>query len=309
LLNPFYGKDILSIRDFSKDDLEYLFKITNTVMSTNPDKKRQIAADKLLGLLFYEPSSRTKLSFESAMYSIGGHCTGITEPATSAIEKGENLADTVSVVAGYTDVVVLRHPNEGAARFAAEISDKPIVNAGSGTEEHPTQAMLDLYTISRLKGEIGDLNIGIMGDLRYGRTVYSLLYALSKYSPRIHLISPPELRIRNEALLDIKGKTQWTEHDQIEDVICDLDVLYVTRIQKERFPDPAEYQRVKDSYYVDKALLQKGKTGLILLHPLPRIGEIRTEVDSLPNAKYYLQARLGKDLRAALLALILNSNL
>jgi len=303
--NPLFGKDVVSIKDFTRRDFETIFEATTKISAMSMKERRQLAEGRLLGLIFYEPSSRTRLSFEAAMYSIGGHCVGITDPSASSIEKGENFTDTVIVVSGYVDLLVIRHPREGAARYAAEISDKPVINAGSGAEEHPTQAMLDLYTIYREKRAIDGLTIGIMGDLRYSRTVYSLLYALSKYDVKIRLISPPELKLRSDVLLDVR-KTSWTQHNRLDEVISELDVLYVTRIQKERFPDPAEYQRVKGSYYVDTSILERGKSDLIILHPLPRVDEIKPEVDKLPQAKYFLQARLGKDLRAALLALILN---
>ena len=303
--NPLFGRDVVSIRDFTRSDFETIFDATTKISSMPMKERRQLAEGRLLGLIFYEPSTRTRLSFESAMYSIGGCCIGITDPSTSSIEKGENFTDTVIVVSGYVDLLVIRHPREGAARYAADISEKPVINAGSGAEEHPTQAMLDLYTIYREKKRIDGLTIGIMGDLRYSRTVYSLLYALSKYDTKIRLISPPELKIRSDALIDVK-KTSWTQHSRLDEVISELDVLYVTRIQKERFPDPAEYQRVKGSYYVDASILERGKSDLIVLHPLPRVDEIKPEVDKLPQAKYFLQAKLGKDLRAALLTLILN---
>ena len=307
--NSFYLKDILSIKEFSREDLECLFKNADKIKSMDMKEKIEIAKGKLLGFVFYEPSSRTKISFETAMLTIGGHCTGITDTSTSSIEKGENLADTISTISGYTDAIVLRHPLEGAARFSAEVSNKPVINAGSGTEEHPTQAMIDLYTMYKEKGKIDGLKIGIMGDLRYGRTVYSLLYALSKFSTKISLISPQELRLRENTLLDIRETTKWDEYEKVEEIIQDLDVLYVTRIQKERFPDPSEYQKVKDSYFVDKALLEKASSNIIVLHPLPRIEEIRHEVDSLPQAKYFIQAHLGKDLRSALLGLLFNADL
>lgn len=306
--NPLFGRDVVSIKDFSRSDLETVFRASAKISSMPARERRQLAEGRLLGLIFFEPSSRTRLSFESAMYTIGGGCIGITDPSASSLEKGENFTDTVIVVSGYVDVLAIRHSREGAARYAAEISDKPIINAGSGAEEHPTQAMLDLYIIYREKGAIDGLTVGIMGDLRYSRTVYSLLYALSKYDVEIRLISPPELRLRSDALLDVR-KTSWTQHNSLDEVISELDVLYVTRIQKERFPDPTEYQRVKGSYYVDASMLEKGKSDLIVLHPLPRVDEIKPEVDRLPQAKYFLQAKLGKELRAALLALILNPDI
>jgi aspartate carbamoyltransferase catalytic subunit len=303
--NPLFGRDIVSIRDFTRSDFEAIFEATAKISSMSMKDRRQLAEGRLLGLIFYEPSSRTRLSFESAMYSIGGNCIGISDPSASSIEKGENFTDTVTVVSGYVDVLVIRHSREGAARYAADISTKPVINAGSGAEEHPTQAMLDLYTIYHEKKKVDGLTIGIMGDLRYSRTVYSLLYALSKYDTKIRLVSPPELKLRSDALIDVT-KSMWSQHSRIDEVISELDVLYVTRIQKERFPDPSEYRRVKGSYYVDATILERGKSDLIVLHPLPRVDEIKPEVDKLPQAKYFLQAKLGKDLRAALLALVLN---
>ncbi|NWG09691.1 MAG: aspartate carbamoyltransferase [Nitrososphaerales archaeon] len=306
--NPFFDRDIISIKDFSRSELEYLFSLSNRMDSLDREKRRNLGRGKILGLLFFEPSTRTRLSFEAAMLSIGGNVLGFAHPRMSSVEKGENLADTVKTVENYVDVMVLRHPMEGANRFAAEVASKPIINAGSGTEEHPTQAMLDLYTIMKVKGRIDGLNIAIVGDLKYGRTVYSLIYGLSNYRTRIFLVSPPQLRVREEALFNIGDKIKVSEHGDIREIIEDLDVIYATRIQRERFPDPHEYEKVKGSYVIDIDLLKSGKDDCIVMHPLPRVGEIKPEVDNTPRAKYFLQIYLGKVIRATLLASILNPN-
>jgi aspartate carbamoyltransferase catalytic subunit len=304
--NPFFDRDIISIKDFSRSELEYLFSLANRMNSLDHEKRRNLGRGKILGLMFFEPSTRTRLSFEAAMLSIGGNVLGFAHPRMSSVEKGENLADTVKTVENYVDVMVLRHPMEGANRFAAEVASKPIINAGSGTEEHPTQAMLDLYTIMKMKGRIDGLNIAIVGDLKYGRTVYSLIYGLSNYRTRIFLVSPPQLRVREEALFNIGDKIKVSEHKDIREIIEDLDVIYATRIQRERFPDPHEYEKVKGSYVIDIDLLKSSKEDCIVMHPLPRVGEIKPEVDNTPRAKYFLQIYLGKVIRATLLASILN---
>lgn len=306
--NPFFNRDIISIKDFSRPELEYLFSVVDRMEVLDYERKKELGKGKILGLLFFEPSTRTRLSFEAAMLSIGGSVLGFAHPRTSSVEKGENLTDTVRTVESYVDAIVLRHPREGANRFAAEVASKPVINAGSGSEEHPTQAMLDLYTIMKVKGRIDGLNIAIVGDLKYGRTVYSLIYGLSNYSPRIFLVSPPQLKVREEALFGINEKIKVSEHEDIREVMRDLDVIYITRIQKERFPDPHEYEKVKGSYVIDINLLRSGKEDCIVMHPLPRVEEIKPEVDSTPNAKYFLQIYFGKIIRAALLASILNPN-
>ena len=249
-MNEFYQKDIISIKDFSKDQLEKIFASTDKIISLDPIDRREICKGKTLGYLFYEPSTRTRLSFEAAMASIGGNSLGISDITSSSTQKGESLADTVRIISIYSDAMVLRHPLDGSSRFAAEVSDKPVINAGSGTEEHPTQAIQDLYTIKKEKKKIDGLKIGIVGDLKYGRTVYSLLHGLGNYDVDVRLISPESLRIRSDSTYEIKQKLDYTESTNIEDHIDELDVLYVTRIQKERFPDEEEYLKVKGSYVV-----------------------------------------------------------
>ena len=304
-INSFKNKDVISIKDFSREDLSYLFKKADQIEKMSDNKRMHLLDGKILGYLFFEPSTRTRLSFEAAMLWLGGSTLGFAEPRISSIEKGENLADTIRTVENYVDVIVMRHSQDGAASFASEVAKKPIINGGSGTEEHPTQAMLDLYTIKK-EGSIDGLKIGLFGDLKYSRTVYSLLYGLSMFDVEVKLISHPILRVRREIFFDLERKMKISEHENIEEVLPDLNVLYVTRIQKERFPDLTEYERVRSSYVVDMKMLQKAKGDLIVLHPLPRVDEISPEVDGSPRAKYFKQILNGKILRAALLALILN---
>ncbi len=296
------------MRDLDKQKLELIFDATDKIIDMSQDKRREIARGKTLGYLFFEPSTRTRLSFESAIALLGGTSIGIADAASSSIHKGETLGDTVKVISSYCDVLVLRHSLDGSSRFAAEISNKPVINAGSGTEEHPTQTIQDLYTIKKEKKKIDGLKIGIAGDLKYGRTVYSLLYGLRNYDVDLHLISPESLRIRSDSTYDIKNEVSYTESSNIDEYIEDLDVLYVTRIQKERFPDEEEYAKVKGSYVIGSDMVKKMKDDAIILHPLPRIDEISADVDNTKHAKYFEQAEYGKYTRAALLGLILNEN-
>ena len=307
-MNEFYQKDIISIKDFSKEQLEKIFSSTDKIIQLNPTDRREICKGRTLGYLFYEPSTRTRLSFDAAMASIGGNSLGISDISSSSTQKGESLADTVRIISIYSDVLVLRHPLDGSSRFAAEVSEKPVINAGSGTEEHPTQAIQDLFTIKKEKKKINGLKIGIVGDLKYGRTVYSLLYGLGNYDVDVRLISPESLKIRSDSVYEIKKRLDFTESNNIEENIDELDVLYMTRIQKERFPDEEEYLKVKGSYVVGLDLLKQMKDDCIILHPLPRIDEISTDVDKTKNAKYFKQAEYGKHTRAALLGLTLNEN-
>jgi aspartate carbamoyltransferase catalytic subunit len=307
-MNEFYQKDILSIKDLPKEQLEKIFTSTDKIMQLDPSDRREICKGKTLGYLFYEPSTRTRLSFDAAMASIGGNSLGISDISSSSTQKGESLADTVKIMSIYSDVLVLRHTLDGSSRFAAEVSEKPVINAGSGTEEHPTQAIQDLFTIKKEKKKIDGLKIGIVGDLKYGRTVYSLLHGLGNYDVDVRLISPESLRIRSDSTYEIKKKLNFTESTNLDDHIDELDVLYVTRIQKERFPDEEEYLKVKGSYVVGLDLLKQMKDDCIILHPLPRIDEISPDIDNTKNAKYFEQAEYGKHTRAALLGLILNEN-
>ena len=307
-MNDFFQKDIISIRDLDRAGLEKIFESTEKIIGLDPSRRREIARGLTLGYLFFEPSTRTRLSFQAAMASIGGTSLGIADVHSASTQKGESLADTVKIMSIYSDVLVLRHSLDGSSRFAAEISDKPVMNAGSGTEEHPTQAIQDLFTIKKEKGKIDGLNVGIIGDLKYGRTVYSLLQALGNYDVKVHLISPESLRIRADSVYDIKKRLDFTESASLEEFIDELDVAYVTRIQKERFPDEEEYLKVKGSYVIGLDILQKMKDDAIILHPLPRLDEIAPEVDGTTRAKYFQQAEYGKYTRAALLGLTLNKD-
>ena len=302
----FKGRDIVSIKDFNRQEIDYILK-TAADMEQTAKEGSDMLHGKILGTLFFEPSTRTRLSFEAAMNKLGGKIIGFAEPKVAAIKKGENLADTIRVVDNYADVLVLRHPLEGAARLAAEFSKVPVINAGSGAEEHPTQALLDLYTILKEKKTIDDLNITLVGDLRYGRTVHSLAYALSLYNVNLFLVSPELLRMRREVTDAIKKRIQITECTEVGDVLPKTDVLYVTRIQEERFPDPAEYAKVKGTYKIGLDTLKDAKKDLIIMHPLPRVDEINHEVDNTPHARYFQQVWNGVVTRTALLALLLGA--
>ena len=307
-MNEFFGKSVISVRDLDKQKLESIFDATNKIMDMSGNQRREIARGSTLGYLFFEPSTRTRLSFEAAMALLGGTSIGIADVLSSSVHKGETLGDTVKIISSYCDVLALRHSLDGSSRFAAEASNKPVINAGSGTEEHPTQTIQDLFTIRKEKKKIDGLKIGIAGDLKYGRTVYSLLNGLSNYDVDVHLISPESLRIRSDSTYVIKKELSYTESTTLDDYIDDLDVLYVTRIQKERFPDEEEYVNVKGSYVIGLDMIKKMKDDAIILHPLPRVDEISTDVDKTKQAKYFEQAEYGKYTRAALLGLILNEN-
>jgi len=302
----FEGRDIISIKDFSKDEINHVFKVAKT-MEPLAQKGSEMLRGKILATLFFEASTRTRLSFESAMHKLGGATIGFAEAEIASVKKGENLADTIRTVDNYADVIALRHPLEGAARLAAEFSKVPVINGGSGAEEHPTQALLDLYTMVKEKGGIEGLKVALVGDLRYGRTVHSLAYALSLYKIELYLVSPETLRMRREVLQTIKERIPVMEKTSLEKIVPIVDVLYVTRIQKERFPDPVEYAKVKGSYRIDLETLREAKKDLTILHPLPRLDEIATEVDSTPYARYFQQVRNGIVVRMALLALILGA--
>jgi aspartate carbamoyltransferase catalytic subunit len=307
--NPFYDRDVVSIKDFAKEDLEFVFDATDSISRLKHNERGELGKGRTLGYLFYEPSTRTRMSFEAAMASLGGSSIGIADLKSSSVEKGESLADTIRVIDLYSDVILLRHPLDGSSRFAAELSKNPIINAGSGSEEHPTQALLDLYTILKEKGKIDGLSVAIVGDLKYGRTVYSLLYGLANYKVDIHLVSPSTLRIRKESIYEIQGKLRIKEHSKLDEVLAEADVIYVTRIQRERFPDVQEYEKVKGTYTIDENTLAKAKSDISVMHPLPRVDEISQSIDHTKNAIYFKQASYGKELRAALLALMLNENL
>jgi aspartate carbamoyltransferase catalytic subunit len=302
----FESRDIISIKDLSKDEINYVFKVAKN-MESLAVKGSEMLRGKILATLFFEASTRTRLSFESAMHRLGGSTIGFAEAEIASVKKGENLADTIRTVENYADIIALRHPLEGAARLAAEFSTVPIINGGSGAEEHPTQALLDMYTMVKEKGKIEGLKIAFVGDLRYGRTVHSLAYALSLYNIELYLVSPETLKMRREVFQTIKERIPVTERTNLEKIIPLVDILYVTRIQKERFPDAAEYAKVKGSYRIDLPALSEAKKDLIIMHPLPRVDEIAPEVDNTPYARYFQQVRNGIVVRMALLALILGA--
>ena len=262
---------------------------------------------KIMATMFFEPSTRTRLSFESAMTRLGGTALGFSETKGTSVEKGENLADTVRVVESYADVLVVRHPLEGAARMAAEFAEVPVINAGSGAEEHPTQALLDLYTMRKELGSIDGLNVGLVGDLRFGRTVHSLAYALSQYKVRLFLISPDILRMRREVLEEVSKRIAVKEGLSMDEHLKELDVIYMTRVQKERFADLAEYEKVKGSFRLSADGLAHARKNAIVMHPLPRVDEIESNVDNTRHAKYFQQVWYGMVLRMSLLGLVLGA--
>ena len=269
------------------------------------EKYKDILRGKILSSLFFEPSTRTRLSFDSAMNRLGGKIIGFSDPSGTSQKKGENLADTIRMADAYSDVIVIRHPHEGAARLAAEFADAPVLNAGDGAGRHPTQCLLDLFTILTEKKSISKNRIVLLGDLKYGRTVHSLAYALSMYKAKLTFVSPKSLRMPKEVIDECKEQgLEPTQTTNLEKAIKNADVLYATRIQKERFPDAAEYNRVVGSYKIDKDLLEKADEDLIVMHPLPRITEISHEVDNTKHAVYFKQAFNGVPVRMALLSLV-----
>ncbi len=301
------GRDVISIRDFSKEDIEFVLKVAERLENELKGKgSLDYARGKILATLFFEPSTRTRLSFESAMHRLGGSVIGFSSAASTSVKKGESLADTIKTVEQYSDVIVIRHPMEGAARLAAEVAEIPVINAGDGSNQHPTQTLLDLYTIKRAFGRIDGLTIGLLGDLKYGRTVHSLAEALAFYDVELYLISPELLRMPKHIVEELREKgVKVHETTDLEGAIPELDVLYVTRIQRERFPDEEEYLKVKGSYQVNCRLLKNAKETLKVMHPLPRVDEIHPEVDGSEHALYFRQVFSGVPVRMALLGLTL----
>ena len=307
----FKGEDVVSIRDLSLDQIEQVMDLAQKLMPyATGEKSTRAMEGKILGNLFFEPSTRTRLSFESAMVRLGGRFIEIAQPQSSSIVKGETLADTVRMVEGYADAIVLRHPHEGAARLAAKYCSKPVINAGDGAGQHPTQTILDLFTIRQQAGGIAGKNVVLVGDLKYGRTAHSLAEALGLFGANLTFVAPPLLQMPKETIGHLqKNGTTPKLSSSLEEVISDADVLYVTRIQRERFPDPSEYIKVAGSYRVDNALLREAKKDLVIMHPLPRVDEIAPEVDYTDNAKYFQQAFNGVPVRMALIMLVLGGEL
>ena len=297
---------VVSINDFSNEEISHVFKIAEKMLpSARGEVPSSILDGKVLATLFFEPSTRTRLSFESAMHRLGGRVLGFSDPSGTSVVKGETLADTIRMAEAYTDVIVLRHPREGAARLASKFSNKPVLNAGDGAGQHPTQTLLDLFTILREKGDIQKQHVVLLGDLKYGRTVHSLAYALSRFGAEITLVSPKQLQMPEEITSYLSQNSTLHQTESLEEAIEDADVLYVTRIQKERFPDPAEYIQVAGMYRVDLKLLANAKKDTIVMHPLPRVNEVAPEVDSSDHARYFQQAFNGVPIRMALLSLVL----
>jgi len=308
----FQGKDVISIKDFSKKEIKYILNYAKKMIPyAKGEKNTDILNGKILSTLFFEPSTRTRLSFESAMNRLGGRVIGFADPSGTSQKKGESLADTIRMANAYSDAIVIRHPQEGAARLAAEFADIPVLNAGDGAGHHPTQCLLDLFTILTEKKRIEKNKVVLLGDLKYGRTVHSLAYALALYGAELIFVSPSILKMPKEVVeecSELSGDPP-VQTSNLEKVIKEADVLYVTRIQKERFPDAEEYNKVVGSYKIDNELLENAKNDMIIMHPLPRVVEIDPEVDKTKHAVYFKQAFNGVPIRMALLSLVLGEQL
>jgi aspartate carbamoyltransferase catalytic subunit len=298
------NKSLVSINDYSKEDI---IDILDLAEGFEKDPRQKILSNHVIASLFFEPSTRTRLSFESAINQLGGRVIGFSDASSSSVKKGESLRDTIQTVSLYSDLIVMRHPLEGSARFASEVSDTPIINAGDGANQHPTQCLLDLYSIRKTQGSLDNLHIAFVGDLKYGRTVHSLVIALTMFkNVTFHLVSPVELKLpRSIKNFILDAGLTYNQYDDIAQIIDDVDVLYMTRIQRERFADSVEYERVKNSYILNNAMLENSKDNLRILHPLPRVNEISEDVDSNEKAYYFQQAENGVYVRQALLASIL----
>lgn len=301
------GRSLLEPMDFSLEELDGIFDLADRIIA-DPQKYAHACDGKLLATLFYEPSTRTRFSFEAAMLRLGGQVIGFSEPNSSSVAKGESIADTIRTISCYADVAVMRHPKEGAPRVAANSTDMPVINAGDGGHQHPTQTLTDLLTIRRTLGTFENITVGCCGDLKFGRTVHSLIKALSRYkNVKFVLISPEELTIpdyvRKEVL--IKNNIEFKEVRTMQEALGEVDVLYMTRVQRERFFNEDDYIRLKDTYILDNEKMQLAKKDMIVLHPLPRVNEIATEVDNDPRAKYFEQAKNGMFVRMALIMSLL----
>lgn len=299
-------RHLISPLDFSVEELNKLLELANDI-EKNPKKYSEACKGKKLATLFYEPSTRTRLSFEAAMLNLGGNVLGFSEATSSSAAKGESVADTIRIISCYADIAAMRHPKEGAALVAANNSRIPVINAGDGGHQHPTQTLADLLTIKSLKGRLNNFTIGLCGDLKFGRTVHSLINALLRYdNVKFVLISPPELKVPQYITDNIKASgAQYEEITRLEDAISELDVLYMTRVQKERFFNEEDYIRLKDSFILDKKKMKLAKEDMLVLHPLPRVNEISVEVDKDPRAVYFKQAQYAVYVRMALILTLL----
>ena len=297
------NRSLISITDYSKEEYLQILELAKE-FEKNPVQK--IADGRVVATLFFEPSTRTRLSFESAANKMGARIIGFSEASNTSVSKGESLADTIKTVANYSDLIVMRHPVEGSARFASEVSQVPVINAGDGANQHPTQCLLDLYTIMQTQGTLDNLNITLVGDLKFGRTVHSLVQAMCHFNTTFHLVSPEELKLPSAVKMHIKEKNlQYFQYTEMTDALNQADIVYMTRIQRERFQDQLEYERIKNSFVLNKSLLQNVKPNMRVLHPLPRVNEISTDVDDTPQAYYFEQALNGVFVRQALIAKIL----
>jgi len=299
------NKSLVSINDYTREEHTRILDLAGDF-----EKKptQNILQGYVVATLFFEPSTRTRLSFESAASRLGAKVIGFSEPGSSSVQKGESLRDTIKMVSNHADIIVMRHPKEGSARFASEVAGVPIINAGDGANQHPTQTLLDMYSIRKTQGKLDDLSIAFVGDLKYGRTVHSLVIAMSNYNTAFHLVSPQELKLPSSVKIHIKEKNlAYSQYTDINDVIPLVDILYMTRIQKERFSDPIEYEKVKNSYILNNSMLGNAKPNLKIMHPLPRVNEINIDVDENEKAYYFTQALNGVFVRQALLASILGA--
>ncbi|HAX94443.1 MAG TPA: aspartate carbamoyltransferase [Bacteroidales bacterium] len=297
------NRSLVSIDDLNTEEI---LKILDHAVEFEKNPVSRLLEGKVIATLFFEPSTRTRLSFESAINRLGGKIVGFTDAGVTSVSKGETLHDTIRMVSSYSDLIVMRHPIEGSARFASEISSVPVINAGDGANQHPTQTLLDLYSIRKTQGTLDNLNIFMVGDLKYGRTVHSLMMAMSRWNTTFNFISPEELKMPEEfkLYLDNLG-LKYYEHLDFTDIISRADIIYMTRVQRERFSDPIEYEKVKNVYVLKNAMLANTKPNMRILHPLPRVNEIHTDVDSNPKAYYFEQALNGVFTRQAILCSLL----
>ena len=296
-------KSLISITDFSTEEIVRILEIASR-FETSPEP--QLLNGKVVATLFFEPSTRTRLSFESAINRMGGRVIGFSDPNISSVSKGETLKDTIRIVSNYCDLIVMRHPLEGSSRYASEVATVPVINAGDGANQHPTQTLLDMYSIKKTQGRLDNINIFMVGDLKYGRTVHSLVQAMSPFNPTFHFISHPKLRMPQEYVdfLDAK-KVKYFEHEQFTDIISEADIIYMTRVQRERFQDLMEYEKTKDLYILHNSMLDNTKPSMKILHPLPRVNEISQDVDPNPKAYYFQQALNGVFARQAVISYVL----
>lgn len=301
------NKSFVSIDDFTKEEI---IEILDMAEEFEKQPIRDLLRNRVIATLFFEPSTRTRLSFESAINKLGGKIIGFADASISSVTKGESLHDTIRMVSSYSDLIVMRHQLEGSARYASEISSVPVINAGDGTNQHPTQTMLDLYSIRKTQGTLDNLNIFMVGDLKYGRTVHSLMMAMSRWNTTFNFISPEELKMPDENKIYLENLgLKYYEHSDFTDIISRADIIYMTRVQKERFSDPIEYEKVKNVYVLKNSMLANTKPNMRILHPLPRVNEISTDVDSSSKAYYFKQALNGVFTRQAILCKVLGIEL